>query len=495
MVLKSGEPVTVQHVHRRVDGDEMIVDVSAWPVLDDAGEVRLVIEFSRDVTERTRAEEALRDSNEMLIEALQGHQRAAMKLEAMTEAAEAASRAKSEFLANMSHEIRTPMTAILGFAESLQDPDFPELEKLNAIHTIRRNGEHLLRIINDVLDLSKIEASRLEFERVNCRPRRIVEEVVATMRVRSDDADLALVVEQVGRIPRTIETDPLRLRQILVNLIGNALKFTERGGVRVVLQLLPHGDGSAESNVEPLLRFDVIDTGIGMTPEELDRLFRPFVQGDSSTSRRFGGTGLGLSISKRMAHMLGGDITVTSRVGAGSTFTLTIATGTLVGVEMLEEDSADHVVDESTRPSAPVGATRLVGRVLLAEDGLDNQRLVSFVLKKAGAQVTVVSNGKLAVDAALAAEAAGMPYGVILMDMQMPVMDGYQAATALRQKGYKGTIIALTAHAMASDREKCIAAGCDNYTTKPINREELVRTLATYMDVVSNQDTERKTFK
>jgi CheY-like chemotaxis protein len=217
-------------------------------------------------------------------------------------------------------------------------------------------------------------------------------------------------------------------------------------------------------------------------------MFRPFVQGDSSTSRRFGGTGLGLSISKRMARMLGGDITVVSQAGQGSTFCLTIATGPLEGVPMMDQAAADREADHGEPATSPETGTTLAGRVLLAEDGLDNQRLISFVLKKAGATVTMVTNGKLAVEEALATWSAGAPYDVILMDMQMPVMDGYQAAALLREKGYPGAIIALTAHAMASDREKCLHAGCDNYTTKPINRKELVQMVAERMRPVPASD-------
>ncbi len=383
--------------------------------------------------------------------------------------AEAANKAKSEFLANMSHEIRTPMAAILGFAENLLESDQSESEKLNTIHTIRRNGENLLSIINDILDLSKIEAGRMAVEHIACEPCRIIAEVASLMRLRADERRLPFKVEYMGTIPETISSDPARLRQILINLIANAIKFTKVGGVRLVTRFVNDND-------QPRLQFDVIDTGQGMTEEQVAKLFQPFVQADTSTTRKFGGTGLGLTISKRFAELLRGDIAVVeTKMGVGSTFRATVATGPLDGVRMLEDPMSATLVADTASTVAQVAPSDLQGfRILLAEDGQDNQRLISFVLKKAGADVTVEENGKLALDAALAARDEGDPFDVILMDMQMPVMDGYEATGQLRQKGYTGPIIALTAHAMAADREKCIKAGCDDYASKPINRTKLI---------------------
>ncbi len=386
--------------------------------------------------------------------------------------AEEASRSKSEFLANMSHEIRTPMTAILGFSETLLDPDLSEAERIDAIRTIRRNGEHLLQIINDILDLSKIEAGKLDVERIPCSPVQIAREVIELMRVRAEGKgiDLDLVFE--GPLPERVQSDPTRLRQILVNLLGNAIKFTERGGVRLVVRL------AGEDPRRPMLRFDVIDTGIGMNDDQMARLFRPFTQADTSTTRRFGGTGLGLTISKRLAKMLGGDITISSRLGQGSTFTLTIATGPLDGVKFVQQPDATD--SEEAREQASDGARPAVAeakldcRILLAEDGRDNQRLISYFLRRAGARVEVVENGRLAVEAALRAEQAGEPFDVILMDMQMPELDGYGATAELRSRGYTRPIIALTANAMEGDREKCLQAGCDDFATKPVDRRKLL---------------------
>ena len=396
----------------------------------------------------------------------------------------AGTKAKGEFLANMSHEIRTPMTAILGFTENMLDPDLSESARLNALHTVHRNGRHLLQIINDILDLSKIEAGKLEVERIRCSPVQVVADVESLMRVWAEAQGLALIIEFKGPIPETIETDPTRLKQILVNLVGNAIKFTKKGEVRLLTQCLDSDPMTGTGAVQPRLEFDVMDTGIGIPPEQIGKLFESFVQADSTTTRKFGGTGLGLSISKSLANALGGDVRLESQPGKGSTFRVTVATGPLDGVKMLVEPVSTSVVAmEPAKADANSGqATPLDCRILLVEDGVDNQRLISHVLKKAGAEVTVKENGSLAVDAALAACEEGSPFDCILMDMQMPVMDGYEATALLRQKGYAGPIIALTAHAMESDRKKCLGVGCDEYATKPIDRKKLIETIRAVLE-------------
>jgi PAS domain S-box-containing protein len=379
--------------------------------------------------------------------------------------AEAANLAKTEFLANMSHEIRTPMTAILGFADLMTDPAQDDRTRRSCLETIRRNGEHLLAIINDILDISRIEAGRMSVEAVACSATAIVCEVAALLEVRAKAKGISLEVAFDGPVPATIQSDPLRLRQMLTNLMGNAVKFTERGSVRVVLGL----EGGAR------LRFEIIDTGIGIGPEKLPLLFKPFTQADGSMARRFGGTGLGLSISSKLASILGGSIQVSSELGKGSTFTLRLPTGPLGNVEMLRTPPSPASVVRTAQNAEP---PTLRARVLLAEDGLDNQRLVSFVLIRAGAHVEVACNGRLAMEMALAAERKGKGFDLILMDMQMPEMDGYAATRALRERGYKGTIVALTAHAMADDRAKCLEAGCDDFASKPIDKETLIEKCA-----------------
>ncbi|NQU20691.1 MAG: response regulator, partial [Candidatus Nealsonbacteria bacterium] len=346
-------------------------------------------------------------------------------------------------------------------------------EQLDAAATIKQNGEYLIEIINDILDLSKVEAGKLEVEHVQCSPCQILSEVVSLVRVQAAAKDLPLEIEYDGPIPESIQSDPTRLRQILINLAGNAIKFTETGKVRLVARLL-----DAQSH-EPKMQFDVVDSGIGMTEEQIANLFKPFQQADSSTTRKFGGTGLGLAISKRLAEKLGGDITVKSTHGEGSTFSITVGTGPLDGVKLLDNPTEAEISTDANKKSAASKIT-LDCRVLLAEDGPDNQRLIAFLLKKAGAEVAVAENGQIAHDLALAARDQRTPFDVILMDMQMPVMDGYNATGKLREAGYTGPIIALTAHAMSTDQDKCLTAGCDDYTTKPIDRKTLISKVAQY---------------
>ncbi len=387
--------------------------------------------------------------------------------------ADAANVAKSEFLANMSHEIRTPMTAILGFSETLADT-VTDSEALDAITTIRRNGEHLLGIINDILDLSKVEAGKMTVESARYSPAQLIGEVAALMKIKADGAGLTFDVTYRSALPATIQTDPARLRQILINLVGNAIKFTEIGGVRLEVALIDDLD-------KPLLQLDVVDTGIGISPEQRTRLFNPFNQADNSTTRRFGGTGLGLAISKRLSQALGGDIAIVeSRIGAGTRFRVTTATGPLDGIALIHDPAFQHCA-----PAAPSAAAEskspLDGcRILLAEDGPDNQRLIAHMLKKAGAIVTIAENGQIAIEQLQAAAAADRPIEIVLMDMQMPVLDGYAATRQLRNDHYTGPIIALTAHAMEGDRAKCIEAGCDDYATKPIDRGALIATVVSH---------------
>ncbi|MFH1267263.1 MAG: ATP-binding protein [Planctomycetota bacterium] len=388
-------------------------------------------------------------------------------LEEARQAAEAANSAKSRFLANMSHEIRTPMTAILGFSESMLQGEMPESERADALETICRNGRHLLSIINDILDISKVEAGKMTLEHIACSPLQLVAEVQSLMQVRAAAKGIEFQVEYLGPVPQTIQTDPTRLRQVLINLIDNAIKFTDAGSVRLAIEF--------QSGQSPELLFDVVDTGIGITPEQAARIFHPFTQADDSTTRQFGGTGLGLTLSRQLVRIMGGDVTVVeSPVNAGTRFRISIPTGPLEGVNLLNPTEGMPLeAPHEKRPEA-TGAGQIDGRILVAEDGPDNQRLIALVLSKAGAEVTVVENGRLAVDAALEARRSGNPFDLILMDMQMPVMDGYEATAFLRREGYTGKIVALTAHAMARDCQKCRDAGCDDYASKPFTRTELL---------------------
>jgi signal transduction histidine kinase/FixJ family two-component response regulator len=384
-------------------------------------------------------------------------------------AALAAAQMKAQFLANMSHEIRTPMTAMLGYLKLLSQPASTEDERRRHISTIQQNGEHLLRIVNDILDLSKIEAGKMDAEPSPCSPVALLGEIVSLMRPRAAEKRLEFAVECCGAIPERIHADATRVRQILINLISNAIKFTPSGEVRLRIALV--GNTRTE---RPMLRFDVVDTGIGLSPEAIAKLFVPFTQADASMARRYGGTGLGLAISKRLAQMLGGDVTVQSTFGEGSTFSLTLETGSLDGVPMLM--NPDVLVEAPAVVPLDPGdvSSPLRARVLLAEDTPDIQRLFAYYLETAGATVEVAHNGLVACERALAAAAAGRPFDVILMDMQMPELDGEEATRHLRHAGYAGPIIAVTAHAMQSERDRCLEAGCDGFLSKPVAPEILI---------------------
>ncbi|MBN2580358.1 MAG: response regulator [Pirellulales bacterium] len=394
------------------------------------------------------------------------------------EAAEAANVAKSRFLANMSHEIRTPLNAILGFTELLRlnADEGNEAERQDFLGTIYASGQHLLSLINDILDLSKIEADRLEVECIPCVPQQIVSEVMSVLRVRALEKHLTLESRWLGAEPRMIRTDPARFRQLLMNLVSNALKFTKTGGVQILTELLADAP-------EPMLKVQVIDTGIGIPAEKLRTIFDPFVQADSSVTREFGGTGLGLTISRRIAEALGGSIHVESIVGRGSNFTLMIPAGPLDDIPFIESTSADALKSPAsvhdTMQSCLQGT-----KILLVEDGEVNRKLIRLILQRAGADVSLAENGRQGLDLA-----KRQPFNLILMDMQMPVMDGYSAAMRLRQAGNTTPIVALTAHAMKGDEEKCKQAGCDTYLPKPIDAPTLLATVAQWCSKTHLQET------
>jgi CheY-like chemotaxis protein len=336
----------------------------------------------------------------------------------------------------------------------------------------------LLNLINDILDLSKIEAGKMSVERIDCSTIDTINDVVALTTVQAERKNLSLGVEYLTPVPSTIRTDPTRLKQILTNLIGNAIKFTETGGVRLVVRFAPVTDSD-----QGTLRLEIVDTGLGMTPEQMSRLFKPFSQADDSMTRRFGGTGLGLTISRRLANLLGGDIEATSTPGQGSSFVVWIETGPVNLAEAVQPgfQAASLKPRPEFTPPAPLASSAIdpqpsiaTLRILLADDGADNRMLITLLLKGKGLTVETVENGKQAMDKALASHQAGQPFDLILMDMQMPVMDGYTATSELRRAGYVRPIVALTAHAMREALEACKTAGCDDVFTKPVDPAKLL---------------------
>jgi signal transduction histidine kinase len=385
-----------------------------------------------------------------------------LQLNAAKRTAEFANSAKSSFLANMSHEIRSPLTAVIGFSELITDARLNEKEREKYQAAIRRNGELLTALIDDILDLSKIEAGKIEIRSSQVFLPELLSDIEVLLTKKVKEKNLQFKFSLDDSVPEMISTDGLRLRQILINLIGNAIKFTQRGSISVGVKRLASEDQLVT------LAFHIQDTGLGISPEDVAKLFKPFSQIDPSTKRRFGGTGLGLMLAKRLAQLLGGDVVLKeSKRNVGSHFELTIK------AQVLTKEKTEQV---KVATVGQQGGLSLHGlQVLLAEDLPDNQILVSHLLKLAGANVDVAADGKEAVQ-----KANKTQYDVILMDLQMPVMDGYEAIAKLRGSGYHGTVIALTAHALESEKQHCLQAGFDDHIAKPINRDQLVENLSRF---------------
>jgi PAS domain S-box-containing protein len=383
--------------------------------------------------------------------------------------ADEANRSKSSFLANMSHEIRTPMNAILGFTDVLRRGVVQaDAERRKYLNTIHASGEHLLSLINDILDLSKVESGRNEVEQIECKPYEIASDVITVLQGRAAEKGLQLSFRVDSLIPDRVISDPLRLRQILTNLAGNALKFTKTGGVTIALRV-------DEWQNKPAIVFDVIDTGIGIPEEALEKVFQPFTQADNSVTRQFGGTGLGLTISRKFAEALGGQLTAASTVGKGSTFSVVIPSGVVPNVTLVNQQQINEALaarhHESEKPAFQCRIRS--SKILIADDGEANRQLMELVLTRAGLTVVAVENGQQAIDAV-----ARESFDLVLMDMQMPLIDGYTATARLRASGFTKPIIALTAHAMVGDEEKCRSAGCSGYLSKPVSIDALLQLLA-----------------
>jgi signal transduction histidine kinase len=391
------------------------------------------------------------------------------EVETLRDVAESASRAKSNFLANMSHEIRTPLGAVLGFAELLRIKEQSPEEREHCINAITRNGQLLLQLLDDILDLSKIEAQNIEVDRVTVSLADLLQDIRAVYEHKASEKGIRLRIETEGRLPREISTDILRLKQILYNIIGNALKFTERGEIRVQVAYNPRSYAGA-------LLFQVRDTGCGLSDAEAGRIFQPFMQADGSSTRRFGGTGLGLIISKRLAHLLGGDVVlVESQSRVGSTFQVTCDPGPVQEFQLVDGESL--LKKENGKVAGLMDAAMRLDdiQVLVVDDSPDNRNLLSRIISRFGAKVDTASDGSEAVRKAL-----GGSFDVVLMDIQMPGTDGLEATAQLRSQGYRKPILALTAHAMKEEQGRCLNAGCDAHLCKPVNFRKLVQCIAEY---------------
>ncbi len=379
----------------------------------------------------------------------------------------AANHAKSAFLANMSHEIRTPLASIIGFSELLLDGR-TGVGQTEALRTIMSNGHHLLQIISDILDVSKIEAEGLQLELADVKLALVLKDTEQLLGPRAREKGLEFVVQAELPLPAFIRCDDVRLKQVLLNFCSNAIKFTTSGSITLRARLLP----------QDLLELAVIDTGMGLSEEQMSRLFMPFSQADVSTTRRFGGTGLGLYISNQLAKMMGGELRVQSEPGQGSCFSLVLplaVDGASLPPAWIRTPD-DLALATQTPQNDSLAIPTLTGHVLVAEDGVHNQRLIAAYLQCTGAAFKIVGNGELAVQEAMAGD-----FDLVLMDMQMPVMDGQTAVTLLRGTGYRGAIVALTANVMRDDIERYRKLGCDDVLAKPIDRALLHKALCQHL--------------
>lgn len=431
----------------RKDGSEFPAEISLSPMQVDGQ--TWVTAAIRDISEHVRSEAELREAKET---------------------AQVADAAKTEFLAMVSHEVRTPLTSLLGFADLLLDPHLRESDRLNYAQIIRRNSEHLLAMLNDILDVSKVEAGKIEIERIAFSPAALLSELRALMQVRATHKGLSFVVEQEAELPALVRSDPTRVRQVIMNLVSNAVKFTARGGVRVTAAYQRDG-----TSARGQLIVRVSDTGAGIDSAQLERILAPFQQADPSTRPRSTGSGLGLSLCAPIAHALGGTLTVETQAGRGSTFTLAVP------AESVEpSESIDPSIEHDDTPTSELRRT-LGGRVLLVVDDSDSGVLIGALLRQYDIAVVVVNDTVHALDQVTAAATLGDPFDVVVVSVQLLGLDGTTAISRLRAAGYVNAIVALGAHAAPAERARCLNAGCADYLSKPIRRGELLRKLGRFV--------------
>jgi PAS domain S-box-containing protein len=438
--------------HQRKDGSILHVEITLRDVMFD--ELWLRLAAIMDITKRVAIEKQL-------------HQ-LMKKWKLAKEEAERLNNLKSAFLANMSHEIRTPLGAMLGFADLLRDPNISPDEHSNYLNILVRNGEQLSIIINDILDLSKVEAGHLTLEFLDMNPKAIVNDVFTLLDIKAREKNLTLTYEPDPSTPGHITSDPVRVRQVLVNLMSNAIKFTPHGSIHA----RSYGERNGQGRI--LMGFEITDTGIGIAAEQQEQIFDMFVQAEDSTTRKFGGTGLGLALSRKLARALGGDVRVVrSEPGVGSTFLFTL---TDLPELRVKQEAPEPKAVPALNPVSATGAdsVSLVGlKILVVDDAPDIRSLISFLLMRAGASVDFAEDGVEGYRKALS-----NCYDMVLMDIQMPQMDGYTATMKLREQGYHKPIIALTAHAMTEARKKCLSVGCTGHLSKPINPSHLLGIVA-----------------
>lgn len=427
---------------------EYLKDINGWP-----------FRFAGTTTNITdRVETKLK-----LMQELEDMKETIAKLKQAQTVAEQANKSKTMFLANVSHEIRTPLTAILGFADLLKDGPVSEIERTQFVDTINRNGNALIKIIDDVLDLSKVEANCLELEKIEIAPEQLFHDVVNQFKSKARSKNIYILLDIQNELPHKILSDSVRIQQVLTNLLSNAIKFTDQGGVMVQVKSFIKKQAKTEIQIR------VIDTGIGLTEDQKVRLFQPFSQAETSTTRKFGGNGLGLALSKHLAEALGGHLIIEhGEKDAGCTFAFTF-TADIPTVSEIKPEVKKQIQQMDFVPLSGFN-------ILLAEDSVDNQFFVEKFLAKHGATVAVVENGHQVLE-----QCEKQKFDIILMDIEMPEMDGYEATRILRNRGFNKPILALTAHAMAEERNKTREAGCDGHLTKPIDTVQLLAALENHL--------------